>query len=72
VDSRFDQNEAELGILVFSVNLEMLAHGNRLFDEMPKVFRDFWPKSYSQTSGICRRDAFVERRRGFKRKKKAI
>jgi hypothetical protein len=50
----------------------MLAHGNRLFDEMPKVFRDFWPKSYSQTSGICRRDAFVERRRGFKRKKKAI
>jgi len=31
VDSGFDQNETELGVLVLAVALEMLAHGNSLF-----------------------------------------
>lgn len=31
VDSGFDQNEAELGVLVFAVSLEMLADGNSLW-----------------------------------------
>jgi hypothetical protein len=49
VDPRFDQDEAELGVLVFSVDFEVLADGNRLFDEVPKVLRDGWAKSYPQT-----------------------
>ena len=32
----------------------MLANGNRLFDEVPKVLRDGWAKSYPQTKGICK------------------
>lgn len=31
VDSGFDQNEAELGVLVFAVSLEMLADGDSLW-----------------------------------------
>ena len=51
VDTRLDENQAELGVLVLAVRLEMLAHGNRLFDEVPKVLRDGWAKSYPQTKG---------------------
>ena len=51
VDPRFDQDKAKLGILVFSVNFKVLAHGDRLFDEVPKVLRDGWSKSYPQTKG---------------------
>jgi len=40
VDTRLDENETELGVPVFSVDLEMLADGNGLFDEVPKVLRD--------------------------------
>lgn len=52
MDSGFDQDETELGILVFSANFEVLAHGNRLFDEVPEVLRDGWAKTYPQTKGI--------------------
>jgi len=52
VDSRFNQDKTELGVLVFPVDFEVLAHGNRLFDEVPKVLRDGWAKSYPQTKGI--------------------
>ena len=31
----------------------MLPNGNRLFDEVPKVLRDGWAKSYPQTKGMC-------------------
>jgi hypothetical protein len=68
VDPRFDQDKAELGILVFPVNFKVLAHGNRLFDEVPKVLRDGWAKSYPQTKGKCRKDVLVERRSIFERK----
>jgi len=40
VDTGLDENEAELGVLVLAVSLEMLADGNGFFDEMPQVFRD--------------------------------
>lgn len=29
----------------------MLANGDRLFDEVPKVLRDGWAQSYPQTKG---------------------
>lgn len=41
-----DQDETELGVFVLSVRLQVLADGNRLFDEVPKVLRDGWAKSY--------------------------
>jgi hypothetical protein len=31
----------------------VLSHRDRLFDEVPKVLRDGWPKSYPQTKGVC-------------------
>ena len=49
MDPRLNQDEPKLGILVLPVRFEMLTHGNRLFDEVPKVLRDGWAKSYPQT-----------------------
>ena len=49
VDPGFDEDKTELGVLVFPVDFEVLADGNRLFDEVPKVLRDGWAKSYPQT-----------------------
>ena len=40
VDTGLDENETELGVLVLAVDLEVLAHGDRLFDEVPEIFRD--------------------------------
>jgi len=45
VDARLDQNEAELRVLVFAVSLEVLADGDRLFNEMPEVLRDLGCKT---------------------------
>jgi hypothetical protein len=53
VDPRLDQDKTELGVPVLPVNLEVLAHRDRLFDEVPKVLRDGWSKSYPQTKGVC-------------------
>ncbi len=49
VNSRFDENETELGVFVLAICLKVLADGNRLLDEVPKVLRDGWAKSYPQT-----------------------
>lgn len=49
MNPRLNQDKTELGVLIFPVGLEMLANGNRLFDEVPKVLRDGWAKSYPQT-----------------------
>ena len=54
MDPGFDQDKTELGVLVFPVDFEMLADGNRLFDEVPKVLRDGWAKSYPQTKRYMR------------------
>lgn len=54
VDPRLDQDETELGVLVLAVGLQVLADGDRLFDEVPKVLRDGWAKSYPQTKGMIK------------------
>ena len=54
VDPGFDEDKTELGVLVFPVDFEVLADGNRLFDEVPKVLRDGWAKSYPQTKRYTR------------------
>ena len=40
VDAGLDENEAELGVLVLAVGLEVLADGDSLFDEVPEILRD--------------------------------
>ena len=45
-------HEAELAILVLAVALEVLADGDRLFDEVPEVLRDGWCQAYPQTKGM--------------------
>jgi hypothetical protein len=40
VDTRLDQNEAELGVPVLSVGLEVLADGDSLLDQEPQVLRN--------------------------------
>jgi hypothetical protein len=40
MDSRLDQDEPELGVFVLPVDLEVLAHSDSLFHEMPEVFGD--------------------------------
>jgi len=52
MDSRLNKDKTKLGVLVFAIDLQMLANGDRLFDEVPKVLRDGWAKSYPQTKGI--------------------
>ena len=52
VDTRLDENEAELRVLVLAVRLEVLADGDRLFDEVPKVLWDDWCQTYPQTKGM--------------------
>ena len=49
MDPGLDQDKAELGILVLAVDLEVLADGHRLFDEVPKVLGDGRCQSYPQT-----------------------
>ena len=49
MNAGFDQDEAELRVLVLAVDFEVLADGDRLFDEVPKVLRDGWAKSCPQT-----------------------
>jgi len=51
VDPRLDQDKTELGVLVLPVDFEVLANGNRLFNEVPEVLRDGWAKSYPQIKG---------------------
>ena len=45
VNSRFDKNEAELGVLVLAVALKVLAHGYGLLDEEVKVLGKFGGKA---------------------------
>ncbi len=45
VDTGLDENEAELGVLVLAVRLEVLAHGNGLFDEVPEILGDLGRKT---------------------------
>ena len=40
VDAGLDEDEAELGVLVLAVRLEVLADGYGLFDEVPEILGD--------------------------------
>ena len=51
VDTGLDQNQAELGVLILAVGLKVLADGDRLFDEVPKVLWDGRCQAYPQTKG---------------------
>jgi hypothetical protein len=53
VNPRLDQDKTELGVFILAIDFKMLANGNRLFDEVPKVLRDGWAKSCPQTKGLC-------------------
>ena len=52
MNTRLDQDKAELGVLVLAVGLEVLAHGDRLFDEVPEVLWDGRCQAYPQTKDI--------------------
>jgi hypothetical protein len=54
MDPGFNEDKTELGILVFPVDFKVLADGNCLFDEVPKVLRDGRAKSYPQTKRYTR------------------
>lgn len=45
VDTGLDENEAELGVLVLAVDLQVLADGDRLLDQVPEVLRDLRRKT---------------------------
>ena len=45
VDTGFDENEAELGVLVLAVHFEMLADSNSLLDKVPEILGDLWRES---------------------------
>ena len=45
MDTRLDQDETELGVLVLAVGLEVLADGDSLFDEVPEVLWDLGSKT---------------------------
>jgi hypothetical protein len=49
MNAGLDENEAEFRVLVLPVGLEVLSHGDRLFDEVPKVLGDGRCQSYPQT-----------------------
>ena len=40
VNARLDENEAELGVLVLAVGLEVLADGDGLLDKVPEILGD--------------------------------
>ena len=52
VDTRFNKNQAEFGVLVLAVRLKVLADSDRLFDEVPEVLWDGWCQAYPQTKGM--------------------
>ena len=40
MNAGLDENEAELGVLILAVGLQVLADGNGLLDKVPKILRD--------------------------------
>lgn len=45
VDSRFDQNQSELSVLVLSVSFQVLSDRDSLLDQEVQVFWDFWSQT---------------------------
>jgi len=46
MDTGFDEDQSELGVLVFPVGFEVLANSNSLLHEVPEVLRNARGKSY--------------------------
>lgn len=55
VDSRLDQNQSELGVLVLSVSLQVLSDSNSFLDQEVQVLWDLW----GQTVGLQDSQDFV-------------
>lgn len=57
VDAALDENQAELAVLVLAIELQVLAHGHRLLDQVVKVLRDLWCQAQAledaQNLGAC-------------------
>ena len=57
VDPALHKNEAELAVLVLAEELQVLAHGHRLLDQMVQVLWDLWRQTQSlqdaQDLGAC-------------------
>lgn len=51
MDSRLNQNETELGVLVLSVALKVLSDGDSLLDQEVKILRQFGGKA--SLSAFC-------------------
>lgn len=45
MDTRFDQNQSEFGVLVLSVALQMLADGDGFLDQIVQILWDVWPQA---------------------------
>jgi len=45
MDSRLDENETELGVLVLAVALKVLSDGDRLLDQHVEILRNFRSKA---------------------------
>lgn len=45
MDSRLDQNQSELGVLVLSVGVQVLSDSNSLLDQEVQVLWDLWSKT---------------------------
>lgn len=45
MNSTFNQDKSELGILVLAITIEMLAHGHGLLDKHVEIFRNLWRKT---------------------------
>ena len=52
VDSRFDQNETEFGVLILSVTFQMLSDGHGLLDQVVEIFGNFWRETYADRQTI--------------------
>ena len=48
MNTRLNQNQPKLGVLVLPVHLQVLADRDGLFDQVPKIFRDRRAQTYSQ------------------------
>lgn len=66
VDTRLNQDKAELGVFVLAVCLEVLSHSNRLFDKVPKVLRNLRSKTYGRRKNpYMRHNIVTEHTVGF-------
>lgn len=52
VDTRFDKNKTEFGILILATALQVLSDVHGLFDKKVQIFGNLWGKTYIRISRI--------------------